>query len=92
MGNPFEGWEIVKGHPLYTYVGPDGYTLGRFANPEDARKFLAMAKAFPLIVEALRKFEEGVEPECGEPMCEECAPYRQCRVALAAAEEVERMP
>lgn len=37
------------------------------------------------LVDALREIMAGVDPECGEPDCMECKPWRQARAAIAKA-------
>lgn len=95
MGNPFEGWKFSDYHEG---VGEcmlvlDDKIVAVFSNTTDARKFLAMAKAFGEMKEALSE----LVPEATEfarliPAYGNSEPLRKSVAALASAEAVEKMP
>lgn len=83
---------------LGVYIAQDSETGGRiaqtFANclvttDDECRANARLIAAAPELLEACRAVLVGVDPDCGDPDCEDCAWARPIRAAIAKAEVAE---
>lgn len=60
-------------------------TVEYYGFPEQEFADAHLVSAAPDLLEAICEFLDGVDPECGDPDCVDCTPFRKARAAIAKA-------